>query len=178
MMVNITCIISLVYMSGAFTITILQILIDLILEQFYNEDTVNNTLLQMRKLSHREGKQLPQRHTVRGRAQIPTESVKLLTTEPHGLLTPWPQLHRQQCCYMRQHAPVLPGTQRYEAEQDLGEAWEQGPQWPLDQDSGADGVSQKVLLTWTHQAHPGSNRPWICSGETGAGVPGTQVSSS
>lgn len=79
---------------------------------------------------------------------------------------------------MRQHAPVLPGTQRYEAEQDLGEAWEQGLQWPLDQDSGADGVSQKVLLTWTHQTHPGSNRPWICSGETGAGVPGTQVSGS
>lgn len=99
--------------------------------------------LQIRKLSHREGKQLPQRHTARGRAQIPTESVKLLTTEPHGLLTPWPQLHRQQCCYMRQHAPVLPGTQRYEAEQDLGEAWEQGPQWALDQESGADGVSQR-----------------------------------
>lgn len=56
MMVNITCIIPLVYVPGAFTITILQILIDLILEQFYNEDPVNNTLLQMRKLSHREGK--------------------------------------------------------------------------------------------------------------------------
>lgn len=82
---------------------------------------------------------------------------------------------------MRQHALVLPGTQRHDAlvlpgtqrrevEQDLGEAWEQGLQWPLDQDGGADGVSQKVLPTWTHQTRPGSSRPWICSGEMGDGV--------
>lgn len=134
--------------------------------------------LQIWKLSHREGKQLPQRHTVRGRAQIPTDSVKLLSTEPHGLLTTWPQLHRQRCCDMRQHALVLPGTQRREVQQDPGEAWEQALQWPLGQDSGADAVSQKVLLAWTHQTHPGSSRPWICSGEMGAGVQGTQVSSS
>ena len=83
---------------------------------------------------------------------------------------------------MRQHTLVLPGTQRREMEQDRGVggggAKEQGLQWPLDQDSGADGVSQKVLLTWTHQTHPGSSRTWICSGEMGAGVQGTQVSSS
>lgn len=48
---------------------------------------------------------------------------------------------------MGQHALVLPGTQRREVQQDPGEAWEQGPQWPLGQDSGADAVSQKVLLT-------------------------------
>ena len=41
--------------------------------------------LQIWKLSHREVKQLPQRHTVRRRAQIPTERVKLLTTGLHGL---------------------------------------------------------------------------------------------
>lgn len=76
---------------------------------------------------------------------------------------------------MRQHALVLPGSQRREVEQDLGEAWEQGLQWPLDQDGGADGVSQKVLPTWTH---PGSSRLWICSGEMGARVQGTRVPTS
>ena len=54
MVVNITCITSLVYEPGAFTISILQMFTDLILEQFYNEDTVIITVLQMRKLSHRE----------------------------------------------------------------------------------------------------------------------------
>lgn len=63
MVVNITCIISLIYMLGGFTISILQILIDLILEQFYNEDTLIIIVLQMRKLNHREGKQISQGHT-------------------------------------------------------------------------------------------------------------------
>ena len=63
MVVNITCITSLVYEPGAFTISILQMFTDLILEQFYNEDTVIITVLQMRKLSHREGKRISQGHT-------------------------------------------------------------------------------------------------------------------
>lgn len=56
MVVNITCIILLVYEPGAFIISILQILIDLILKQFYKGDTIINPVLQMRKLSHREVK--------------------------------------------------------------------------------------------------------------------------
>ena len=49
-------------MPGAFTISILQMLTELIFEQFYNEDTFIITVLQMRKLSHREGKQISQGH--------------------------------------------------------------------------------------------------------------------
>lgn len=97
---------------------------------------------------------------------------------PHGSLTAWPQLHRQQCCYMSTHAPVLPGTQRYEEEQDLGRPGNRDCSGPLTRQWSRWSEPEGAAHLDTHQTHPGSNRPWICSGETGAGVPGLRVSGS
>lgn len=55
---------------------------------------------------------------------------------------------------MKMGAPIFPGTQGHETEQDLGKALEQGLQGPLDQEGGADRVSQKMLHTWTHPDTP------------------------